>query len=252
MRIATRTSVLFASVAMLALPLSVARAQLTAETIQGRSADAIGGVNLVAGKDQGNSATNALTTVYDNTSAAGLYGVSSTDLASVWGDELFTAGTGLLSTHKFTVFNSGSSAGTLLTAVVNVGFYDAGTSAYLGGYSTNVNFGAGLNVGFFSIVTVSNLDALNIVLNTTDVLVLQTVTSTTGAANRLGIASMGPQVVGASPTSMYINSATIGGGVPGFYTFANGPADPGYYLAVNPPPVGTISKTWGSLKKLYH
>jgi hypothetical protein len=62
---------------------------------------------------------------------------------------------------------------------------------------------------------------------------------------------MGPILVGSSPTSMYINSSTIGGGVPGFYTSASGPANPGYLIAVNPPPVSTQSKTWSSLKKLY-
>ena len=251
MRLATRSAVLFAVVAALALPLGIARAQLTSESIQGRFPDQIGGVDLVAGKDQGKSATNVLTTIYDNTSASPLYGVSSTDLASVWGDELFTTGTGLLSTHKFTLFNAGSSAGVLLTATVNVQFFNATTSAFLGGYNTNINFGAGLPVGFFSIVTVTALDPLLIILNTTDVIALQTVTAKTGAANRLGIASMGPAVVGSSPTSMYVSSATIGGGVPGFYTFTAGPADPGHFLAVNPPPVGATSKTWGTLKKLY-
>jgi len=250
MRIVTKGALLFAAVALLALPLRVASAaQATSEPIQGHYNDEAGGLNLVAGKDQGNKATNVLTTIYDNTSASALFAVSSTDLASQWGDELFTTGTGLLSTHKFTIFNSGSSAGPLLTATVAVSFFNAITSAPLGAYSTIVNFGTGLPQGFFSIVTVTGLDPLLIVLNTTDVIAVQQVTAKTGTASRLGIVSMGPQVVGASPTDMFINSLTIG--PPGFYTFQNGPADPGHFLAVNPPPVGTHSKSWGSLKKLY-
>jgi hypothetical protein len=244
--------VLFAAVMSMLSPLAAAAASLTPEPIQGHFSDEAGGLNLVAGKGGGPSATAVLTTIYDNTSATALFAVSSTDLASQWGDELFTAGTGLLSTHKFTIFNSGSSAGNLLTASVAVTFFDASTSVPLGSYVTNINFGAGLPPGFFSIVTVTGLDPLLIILNTTDVIVLQSVTAKTGPANRLGIVSMGPQLIGASPTSMYISSATVGGGVPGFYTFANGPADPGHFLGVNPPPVATVSKTWGSLKKLYH
>jgi hypothetical protein len=252
MRIATKALFLFAAVAVLGLPLGTAHAQLTPESVQGKFNDEAGGLNLVAGKGGGPSATNVLTTIYDNASASATFGVSSTDLASVWGDELFTTGTGLLSTHKFTLFNSGSSAGPLLTATVNVSFFNAITSAPLGGYLTNINFGTGLPAGFFSVVTVTGLDPLLIILNTTDVVVTQTITARTGAANRLGIVSMGPQLVGASPTSMYISSATIGGGVPGFYTFVNGPADPGHFLGVNPPPVATKSTTWGAIKKLYH
>jgi hypothetical protein len=243
--------VLFAAVAVLALPIGSARAQLAPEPVQGHYSDELGGLNLVAGKDQGKSATAVLTTIYDNTSASALFAVSSTDLASQWGDELFTAGTGLLSTHKFTIFNSASSAGPLLTATVAVSFFNALTSVSLGSYSTNINFGAGLPVGFFSVVTVTALDPLLILINTTDVIALQTVTAKTGAANRLGVVSMGPQLAGASPNYMYISSATIGGGVPGFYTFVNGPADPGHFLGVNPPPVGTASTSWGRLKKLY-
>jgi hypothetical protein len=250
MRIVTKGAVLFAAVALLALPLAIASAaSLTPELILGHGTDETGGLNLVAGKDQGNKATNVLTTIYDNTSSTPQFAVSSTDLASQWGDELFTTGTGLLSTHKFTVFNSGSSAGVLLTATVAVNFFNAVTSASLGSYVTNINFGTGLPQGFFSTVTVSGLDPLLIVLNTTDVIVLQQVTAKTGLANRLGILSLDPVLVGSSPTDMFISSTTIG--PPGFYTFQNGPADPGHFLGVNPPPVGARSKSWGSLKKLY-
>lgn len=251
MRIAKKAALLFSAAAVLALPLGIAHAQLAPESAQ-RASDEVGGLNLVAGKGGGPSATAVLTTIYDNTSGAANFGFSSTDLASQWGDELFTVGTGLLSTHKFTLFNAGSSAGPLLTATVSVSFIDAVTSAPLGSYSTNINFGAGLSPGFFSIVTVTGLDPLLIVLNTTDIITLQQVTAKTGTANRLGIASMTPFVIGSSPISMYINSSTVG--PPGFYNVGNPPqpANPGYFIAVNPPPVSTHSDTWGRLKRLYH
>ena len=40
------------------------------------------------------------------------------------------------------------------------------------------------------------------------------------------------------------------GGVPGFYTFANGPADPGYDLKLNVVDAAR-STTWGAVKRLY-
>jgi hypothetical protein len=255
MRFVTKGAVLFAAAALIALPLRVAlAAQVTPEAVQGHFADETVRPNLTAGKGPIKSATNVLTTIYDNTSASALVAISSTDLASQWGDELFTTGTGVLSTHKFTIFNSGSSppTGNLLTATVLVSFFDAVTSLPLGSYSTNVNFGAGLPTGFFSIVTVTALDPLLILLPTTDIIAIQQVTAKTGAANRLGVVSMGPNLVGASPPDMFINSSTIGPA--GFYILGpngNPPADPGHFLAVNPPPVSTHSKTWGSLKKLY-
>jgi hypothetical protein len=249
MRIATKGAVVLAALALL-LPVMAAAATLSPEPAS-HGSDELGGLSLVAGKGGGPSAAAVLTTVYDNTPGAANFGFSSTDLAATWGDELFLTGTGLLSTNSFTIFNTGSSLGPLLTATVSVAFFDAVTSAPLGSYSTNVNFGAGLPPGFFSIVTVPGLDPLLILLNTTDIVVLQTITAKTGAASRLGIASMTPIVVGGSPNTMFINASTVGPA--GFYNIGNPPqpANPGYMLAVNPPPVGTTSKTWGTLKKLY-
>jgi hypothetical protein len=196
--------------------------------------------------------TSVTAIVYDNTASAPNFGVSSTDLASTWGDRVTTTGVGILNLHKFTVFNTGTSAGPLLTALVRIDFFDAVTSAGLGAYQTNVTFGAGLNPGFFSIVTVSNLDPLAINLNVQDIIITQRVLASTGTANRLGIASLDPPTVGSSPTSMYISSATIGGGVPGFYTFQNGPANPGYQVVVTVPTVGVAPTTWGTMKALYN
>jgi len=249
MRIATR-SVVLSIVAALLLPLGVARAQ-DPSPVRGPD-ESLTVENLLVSKGQGKSATNALTTIYDNTSATPQYGVSSTDLTSQWGDELLMTGTGLLSTHKFTLFNASSAGQNLLTATVSIGFFDAVTAASLGGYSGTINFGAGLPPGTFSIITASGLDPLLIGLTTSDIIVIQRVTAKTGTATKLGIVVMGPVLIGSSPTDMFIASASFGGGVPGFFSFPTlGPADPGHFIAVNPPPVGTTSKTWGALKKLY-
>lgn len=237
--------------AVLALALAApAFAQVEVEPILGDHGPVIAHAEGAPSRPQ---APNMLTGIYDNTASAANFGFSSTDLTAVWGDRLFTTGTGILSTHAFTIFNTGTSAGVLLTANVGVDFYDSATSTFLGGYTTNVNFGAGLGLGFYSIVNVPSLDPLLINLTTTDIIVLQTVLSKTGPANRLGIASLNPVTLGASPGSMYIAASTVGGGVPGFYNIGNPPlpANPGYALAVNPPPVSTKPTTWGRLKNLY-
>jgi hypothetical protein len=234
--------------ALLLAPVAIANAEvIVGEPIQGFEGTKI--VNAVPSKPAPTPSLNA--TVYDNTASAAIFAVSSTDLASQWGDELFTTNTGILSTMVFSLFNSGSSAGPLLTANVAVSLFDANTSALLGSFNTNVNFGAGLPAGFYSLITVTNLDPLVINLNVTDIVVIQSVASKTGAANRLGIASLNPPTVGSSPNDMYISSLTVGGGVPGFYSFQNGPANPGYQIQVALPPVGTHPTSWGRVKKLY-
>ena len=188
--------------------------------------------------------------IYDNTGSPVLYGFSSTDLSSLWGDQIVASGTGLLSQARFTVFNSASSAGTLLTGTVQIQILDAITSASLGTFSTNVNFG-GLAPGFFSTVTVSSLDALNIAITTPSLIILQKLTAWTGTANRLGFVSQNPPTIGSSPDYFYASSATVGGGAAGFYTSSSGPANPGYRLYVIDFPVHGRTNTWGRLKSLY-
>lgn len=249
MRIAYAGGVLLTAAALCFVPINTAIAQLVPEPVSGFSGMEEAGPNLVSKKDQGKQATNATTVIYDNTTSAANFGFSSTDLLANWGDELFTTATGLLSTQQFSVFNSGSSAGPLLTANFGVQIFDFATSTLLGSYSTSVNFGAGLAPGFFSLINVTALDGLGILLPTTDLVVIQRVISKTGAASRLGIASLNPPTIGASPATMWINALTVGPA--GFYTVGTTPANPGYQLAVAPPPVGVTAKTWSSLKKLY-
>lgn len=192
----------------------------------------------------------ALGIVYDNTASAPNFGFSSTDLAATWGDELLTTAAGTLSQHKFTVFNGGS-AGALLTATVGVQFFDAVTSTLFGGYTVNLNFGAGLNPGFFAVVTVTGLDPLLIGVNTTDIVVTQKVLAMTGPATRLGIASLNPPTTGSSPITMFINASTVGPA--GFYTIGNPPlpANPGYQVGIDVNTVGVHESTWGHIRRLY-
>lgn len=249
MKLAISAGAILTAALLSVLPAAPAQAQLVQEPVQGYFGELEVTPNLVVVKDQGKSATNAVSIVYDNTLSAANFGFSSTDLAAVFGDELFTIGTGILSTHQLSLFNAGTSLGPVLTATLGLEFFDAVTSAFLGGYSVSINFGTGLAPGFFSTITVTALDPLLINLNTTDIIVLQRVISKTGTANRLGIASKNPPTVGSSPTSMFINATTVGPA--GFYNVGATPANPINQIGVSPPPVGTVNKTWSQLKKLY-
>ena len=188
------------------------------------------------------------TDIYSNITSAANAAISSTSLTSIWGDRMTTVGVGVLAENDFTMYNSGSSAGPLLTATVAINFYNGSTNVFIGGYSTAINFGTGLPVGFYSIVTVTNIDPLAINLNVNDIIETQTVTGKTGTASRLGVASLDPVTIGLGTASMYINSSTIG--APGFYSIVAGNSNPGYRInALQAVP--TEATTWGKVKSLY-
>jgi hypothetical protein len=246
-----RIAIAFAALLLAAAAVvPAARAQLVPEPVTGRQSDELVGAN---GRVAVPPATNVLTVVYDNTPSPANFGFSQPDLAGSYGDELFTIGTGILSENKFTIFNGSTTAGQLLlTASVRVSFFDGVTSALLGNYTTNTNFGTGLNPGFFATIDVTGIDPANINLNTNDVIVVQKFLSTTGTITRIGIASQDPPTVGSSPNTMFISTSSIPAG---FYNINSGGqplnANPGYLVAVNPPPVPTTSKSWTQIKKLY-
>lgn len=189
--------------------------------------------------------TTRATTQYTNTASAANFGFSSTDLNSTWGDDTYGVGTGgTLSGFQATIFNSGSSTGSLLTATIAFSFYDANTLAPLGGFNGSVNFGTGLNKGFYTILTWSNLDSFGIVVPK-DVMITQKVTAKTGLASRLGFVSLNPPTIGSSFDDFYANSTTVGAA--GWYTVASGPANPGYQLDVVPAPASLALLGMGGL-----
>ncbi len=194
--------------------------------------------------------------VYDNTSQSVAFGFSSTDLNSTFGDQLQLASAGTLDSCSFSIFNSGSSAGALLTATVRIKFYDnttpyAGTGALsgnplLGSIDFNVNFGTGLNAGFFSIVSSGpGLSGLGINL-TSNVVMTQQVVARTGAASRLGIAAtnIAPAVGNSPGTYMYVNSTTVG--AEGYYNIGtNAMANPFYQVGIVPEPASMLALATG-------
>jgi hypothetical protein len=180
------------------------------------------------------------TTVFTNLQAgfAPNAAFSSTDLTAVFGDQLATVGTGRLQEFSFTLFNSGSSAGTLNSAEVAINFFRASDSSLIGGF--NVNTGAiDLAAGFFTTLNVTGLDGLGINLDSTDIIVTQSVNSLVGGANRLGLVSANPVSIGSSVPALYIQASTVNGGVPGFYNITSGGApisfNAGYQVVVPTP-----------------
>ena len=201
----------------------------------------------------GDQAPAAGTDVYSNVASAANAAISSTALASIWGDRFTTTGVGVLSQNDLTIYNSSSSAGTLSSCNIAVNFYNGATSAFIGGYTGSINFGSTpLGVGFYTIVTFINLETLGTPINLTvnDIIETQQLTAKTGAANRFGIASLDPVTIGLGTQPMYINSSTIGPA--GFYNIVAPPANsnPGYRVNVLQA-IRTEPTTWGKVKSLY-
>lgn len=210
-------------------------------------------VNLSTGSVSWNRvmpSTLAGVDVYSNLASPVNFGISSIDLAAEWGDRVTTTGVGAVDEIDFTVFNSGTSAGNLLTASFAVTFYDGPSFTLLGGFSTvSVGFGGGLPPGYYTYVSVVGLSPLAINLNATDAIVVQRVLNATGTADRLGVVSQDPPTIGSSITAMYINASTVGPA--GFYAVPGQNANTSYRVNVIPPPVPAPTTSWGRIKSLY-
>jgi hypothetical protein len=242
------SSVLLATAASLLCWASLAGAQVSSETapqFAGRF-----NVDLAKGQDSfvaAPLAAQAVGDAYDNTASPAVFGFSSTDLNSTWGDHLLMTMGGLIDQFSFTLFNSGTSLGPVTSCAVHVSFYDGGTTAFLGGFNINANLGSGLTPGFYTILTVTGLGGQGLVLGS-DVIVTQSVSNIVGGASRMGIASLDPPTVGSSGPDMYISSTTVGPA--GWYTIASGNANPGYRVNIAAATPARTS-TWGQLKSLY-
>lgn len=162
---------------------------------------------------------------------------SSGETTAVFGDQLTLAGTGVLQAFSFTLFNSGSSAGALASAQVAIDFYRASDGSSIGGFTVNTG-NIALGAGFYTVLNVADLAALGLVLDTTDVIVTQSLVSTVGAANRLGVVSTGAPSIGSSIEQLYIDALDVGSG-PGFYNITSGglpvPFHAGYRVVVPAP-----------------
>ena len=235
----------------------------TAEPVLGRHSDVV--INGTSGKRlSGPNAVNANTVVYDATnyvtSGANGYGVggsSTTDLNAIYGDDcvMLTSAVGSnLSTLKFVVFCSSSSAAALTSATENINIYDTATSSFIGGFSCTLG---ALTKGYYSVYTVSNLEtslSTPITFGVNDVLITQKLSSVVGAT-RMGTVfgnnnTATAPAVGTSPAGLYISTSTQSAG---YYTFTGYSANSNgvYYVDVAAAPVPTRSESWGKLKSLY-
>lgn len=166
-----------------------------------------------------------MSTVFDNLSSGPVNAFSSTDLEAVFGDTRTLTGTGLLQGVGFGVFNSSGSgnANPLNAATVDINFFRASDSSFIGGLG--VNIAPSLAPGFFSTFTVSGLEGLGINLDTTEVIMTQTLRAgtVTGGTIRAGVVNLSPVTVGTAADSLFIDAADVGGGAAGFYTIGGAP-----------------------------
>ena len=170
------------------------------------------------------------TNVYSNLSPPGtvtvVFGLA--ELDTVYGDQLVTTGTGTINELALTVYNSDAGNSLpIVTMNVEVTVSRDADNSFLGGFSGNVDFGAGIPPGQAAVVTFTNLDALPtpIVTDTTAIRVEQQRISHTGGSNRMGVACLDPIQIGDSPDNMLFN-----GGL--FSLFL--PLNPGYRVSVIP------------------
>ena len=162
--------------------------------------------------------------VYDNMAAPSTVSTGTSDAltSATWGDQVTLLQGGQLDSFGFSIFNSttGGNTGNLLTANVEIRFYDltggaytggANTKPLIGGFNGTVNFGTGLNAGFFSAINFTGLSGFGINLPQ-NVLITQRVASFTGTTNRLGVVTYTTDNVGTSiGNNWYLKNATTEG-----------------------------------------
>ncbi|HKA23520.1 MAG TPA: hypothetical protein VKF80_00930 [Candidatus Eisenbacteria bacterium] len=188
--------------------------------------------------------------IYNNIGNAPIAGLASTDLASIFGDQVTTTGTGTLDELELVVYNA--AGGPVMTTNIFISFYDAVTLAPLGSIGGGLDFTplGGLPAGSFVYVQGTGLAGAGVNLSTTNLIVTQQLQPITSASTSLGtVLVSAPPALGTSLPSVYIDSSTFGPA--GFYTL-NGidEADLGYRLAILEPTPAKQS-TWGGVKGTY-
>jgi hypothetical protein len=180
------------------------------------------------------------TTVYDSLNTGVTAGTSEPSGNNpIYGDTLTLSAGGILQNFGLTLYNSSSSAGSIITGTTTVKFYD-NTIPYTSGTINNPLLGTAiinwdytggfpLDPGFFD-TQVVDVSGLNIVLPQ-NVLVTQQFSQTSGGSTRWGIALMSDPLVGSSPNKVFISSSAT---TAGLYTFSGNPGQVGYQIDVMP------------------
>ncbi len=234
--------------------LVAAAAMLTANVCQGdyETAKHAGwDVQVDLGSSAGNFFVSGPTVVYDNLAAPSAVSAatSSADLNATWGDRITTTDTGYFDRIGVSVFNSTTGGNTLpiLTATLNFGIYDAATfdatnlanNTALFAFTGNVNFGAGLNPGFFTTVTFTGLNAFfgdaATAFSTTNqnFMVTQRLSNITGGSLRAGVVTFTVDNIG----SQYLANDNF---------YRNFPATPvSGYVAFGAPTSNRLAQNFG-------
>lgn len=184
--------------------------------------------------------TSAQTIVYDSLTTGATAGYSEANANSpIFGDGLTLSQGGVMSWVGLSLFNStsGGNTGSILTGTMAIKFYD-NTIPYAGGVLSNPLLGTatvswdftadgGLPAGYY-VTDAFNITGLNIAVPQ-DIFVTQQFTLTSGTSTRNGVILFSDPVVGSSPDTVYIKSATT---PEDLYTFSGNPGQFGYYLEV--------------------
>jgi len=180
--------------------------------------------------------------VYDNLGTAATAAYSQANANNpVFGDQLTLSQGGVLSGIGASLYNSSTSAGSILTGTMLFRIYD-NTVAYTGGVISNPLLGSttvlwdftadgGLPAGYYA-TDVFDLSALNLTLPQ-NILITQFFTQTSGTSTRNGFVLFSNPTVGSSPPDVYLESATTAAGL---YTFTGNPGQIGYQVQLVPEP----------------
>jgi hypothetical protein len=189
--------------------------------------------------------------VYDNLASpsSATSASSVTDLAAIWGDRVSATQVGWLGQVQCTIFNSSTSnTNPILTTTLRMNLFPAATfdstnfannTAFLS-FNVNVNFGTGLNPGFFSVLTIDT-SALNFYLPTTDIMITQQLSNITGGSVRAGVAFFSTDNVGTQylANDNHFRSNSVNG--TGYFSIGTGNNRIGYSLAVSVPEPTTLA-----------
>jgi hypothetical protein len=176
------------------------------------------------------------------------WGWSSPDMNTAEeGDYGNCVGRGLMHENDFTVYNGAQSAGPLTSLTMTIKIYNElqlaqppSGAPFLGQYSVNLSWPSGLQPGWYSVVTVTNLDSLGIILPaiTTGAnppparfMWVQSASNVTGDATRIGFANNSTVTLGSSGQSLYIHDSTH----PAVFELLNNPqtfSNPGFRMNV--------------------
>ncbi len=168
-------------------------------------------------------AANAQFLAFDNLAAPSAASAASSvvDLNATWGDRVSLTTGGILSGFQCTIFNS-STGNTLpiTTTTLNIAFFDAatfnptGTNTPIGAFNSSINFGAGLNAGFFSVIAFApgSIDPLGIVLPQ-DIVITQRLSNVLGGSTRAGVVFFTAENVGSqfAANNDHFRSNTVNG-----------------------------------------